>query len=125
MTSTRIIIEAVPPDKMRLEAYHEAGCGDWFWDRTSGDLHIRVAATDVWDEPEAWLVAIHELIEARLCFNDGVTEGAVDAFDAAFKGDGEPGDDAAAPYRRQHRFACLIEHLIARELGIENYGTVT
>jgi hypothetical protein len=86
---TKIIIEAVKPAQMRLEAYREEGCGDWAWD-AEGNLHIQIASvTDVWDDEAVFLVALHELIEARLCFKSGITQGEVDAFDATFKGDGE------------------------------------
>lgn len=123
---TKIIIEGVVPDKMRLEAYHEEGCGDWFFDG-NGDVHVQVACIgdkNPWDDEVSFLIALHELIEARLCFKAGVTQGAVDAFDAAYTGDEEPGDDPAAPYRRQHRFAALIDHLIAHEMGLIAYGRV-
>ena len=124
MASTRIIIEAVPADKMRLEAYREDGFGDWFVDPGNGDIHIRVAGADVWDQEGAFLVALHELCEARLCFKAGVTQGAVDVFDSAFTGEGEPGDDPAAPYQRQHRAACMIEHMMALFLGRWDYGRI-
>jgi hypothetical protein len=121
---TRIIIEAVPPEQMRLEAYRQDGYGDWYFDPSNGDLHIKVAGTDVWDQEDMFLLALHEMIEARLCFKAGITQGAVDCFDAAFKGDGEPGDDPAAPYRNQHRQACMIEHLTALFLGKFDHGSV-
>lgn len=124
MTSTRIIIECVAPEEMRLPAYREDGYGDWYFDAKTGDLHIKVAGADVWDQEQAFLVALHELIEARLCFQSGVTQGSVDAFDGTFQGDGEPGDDPDAPYKNEHRKAILIEHLMAVFLGVEGYGRV-
>lgn len=119
---TRIIIEAVPPDKMRLNAYKEDGCGDWFTDPATGDVHIVVAGADVWTNDASFLLALHELFEARLCSRDGVTQESVDMFDAAFTGDGEPGDDPGAPYRTQHRAAMLIEHAAALLMGKYNHG---
>ena len=118
---------------MRLEAYREEDCGDWYFCPATGDLHIKVAGADVWDQEEKILIALHELIEARLCFRDGVSQGAVDAFDAQYETDrrdgllheeGEPGDDRLAPYRVQHRKAMLIEHMMALFLGKTDYGTV-
>ena len=103
VTSTRIIIEAVPPEEMRLEAYQEAGFGDWYFCPATGDVHINVAGADAWDDEELFLIALHEPIEARLCFKSGVTQGSVDSFDSRFDGHGEPGDDPAAPYRVRHR----------------------
>lgn len=121
---TRIIIEAVPADQMRLDAYKAEDCGDWFVDRGNGDIHIRVVGTDVWDEEEKFLIALHELVEARLCHKAGVTEGEVDQFDRAFTGDGEPGDHPDSPYRKQHRGAMMVEHLTAILLGRFDHGEV-
>lgn len=124
---TRIIIEAVAPDKMRLAEYRDAGCGDWFVSRENGDVHIQVASTtDVWDDTGAFAIAIHELTEARLAFAHGVTEGAVDQFDQMFERerteglhgpDAEPGDDPRAPYRREHAAATIVEGMMRLLLG--------
>lgn len=120
----KIILECVQPEDMRLEPYRQPGCGDWFFSTANGDLHIKVVGPDIFDHDEAFLCALHELIEAKLCFRAGVTQGAVDAFDKAFVGDGEPGDDPRAPYRRQHRAAMMIEHQTALFLGLWDYGEV-
>lgn len=56
-------------------------------------------------------VGLHEMVEALLCKNDGITEAEVDGFDFAYAGDGEPGGDPLAPYNRQHQFATCIEAL--------------
>ena len=121
---TKIIIEALPPEKMRLEAYREAGCGDWFVDPANGDIRIQVAAAseDVWDDQDAFLIAFHELCEAFLCARDGVTQGAVDSFDQQFTGENQPGDHPDAPYRKQHRAAMLLEHTLAILMGKYDYG---
>ncbi|HXJ61903.1 MAG TPA: hypothetical protein VNU68_35135 [Verrucomicrobiae bacterium] len=121
---SRIIIEAVPADKMRLDAYKFPECGDWYFDPSNGDLHIKVVGADVMDQDEVFLVAFHELAEAKLCLKAGITQGAVDTFDAAFTGDGEPGDSPSAPYQRQHRGAMLLEHMFAILLGRFDYGEV-
>ncbi len=120
----KIIIETTPPEQMRLEAYREPGCGDWYWD-VDGNLHVQIACSgdlNVWDDETSFLVALHELCESRLCFKAGVTQGSVDSFDAAFTGEGEPGDDPAAPYQKQHRAAMLVEHLMAILLGKWDHG---
>lgn len=109
---------------MRLAAYRQPGCGDWYFDTSNGDLHVKVCGPDVFDHDETFLLALHELIEAKLCFNAGVTQGAVDHFDSKFEGDGEPGDDPKAPYQRQHRAAMLIEHQMAIFLGKWDHGSV-
>lgn len=119
---TRIIIEAIPPDKMRLEAYRSEGCGDWYWDQ-EGNLQIRVASTtDAVDDDEVFLIALHELVEAKLCLKHGITEGAVDAFDKAFEGDGEPGSAEGCPYSMEHRASSIVEYTVAMMLGLWDYG---
>ena len=121
----RIDIRAVPQEWQRYDT-----AGDWYVD---GDtLDIAVTGTDLSDD-QTFLIALHELVEAHLCRKRGITAEAVDAFDkawiAAHPGyldgtEGEPGDDPAAPYRREHRQAMLVEHLVADMLGIAGYGRV-
>ncbi len=121
--SRRIIIEAVAQSDMR-EQYQEPGnLGDWFVDDV-GDIVIRVVGADPLGHDEAFLVALHELVEMKLCQRAGISQEEVDAFDATYEGGGEPGDDPASPYRKQHRKACLIEFLVADMLGMVGYGKV-
>lgn len=115
----RIIIEAVSASEQRYDTL-----GDWFLNE-DGDLVIRSTGVDPVTHAACFLVALHELVEAALCLNQGVTQEAVDRFDLAFEGEGEPGDDWRAPYRQQHRRAMLIEHTVADWLGISGYGTVS
>lgn len=114
----RIIIEAKPEGEMRYST-----SGDWFVDQV-GDLRIQSIGIDPLAQDEAFLVALHELVEAKLCRHAGITEAEVDAFDLAFAGIGEPGDACNCPYRRQHRQAMLIEHLMANFLGRDMYGRI-
>lgn len=70
-------------------------------------------------------VAVHELIEVILCSRRGITQEEVDKFDKEFEENrkenntDEPGDDPAAPYRKEHFFATSIERLLAAELGLD------
>jgi hypothetical protein len=72
-----------------------------------------------------WLIAVHELVEALLCEKAGITPADVDEFDFAWQriqapGEvTEPGNDPIAPYHRQHRFASIVEELMAMELGVD------
>lgn len=117
--TTRIIIEAVPQEQQRYDTL-----GDWFWD-DAGNLVIRVTGADPFDQDEAFLIALHELIEVKLCAKHGITQGEVDAFDLEYDGErDEPGDDPAAPYQREHRCAMMIEHTMAMMLGLWSYGKV-
>jgi len=123
----RILINYIPHDQQRYETV-----GDWYYD-PDGNLIINVS-NDHPDYPtkdEQFLVALHELIEVTLCRKRGITQEQVDDFDMMQLGsmhakyiDDEPGDHYDAPYRNEHRFACLIEHLMAHEMGIVGYGVV-
>lgn len=105
--------------------------GDWYYDE-AGDLVIKVA-TDFLEFPtddHHNLVGLHELVEVLLCRKRGITQEMVDAFDMGpgsydvIPEDEESGDQEGAPYRREHRFAMLVEHMMAHELGLVGYGTV-
>lgn len=124
--TARIIIEAIASDQHRYPTD-----GDWYFDRSNGDLHIKVTGVDLMSQNTPWLFALHELFEAKKCFLDGVTEGAVDRFDMQYEKDRaegkhpedtEPGDDPNAPYRLQHRAAMVLEHTAALLLGIYDHG---
>lgn len=91
-------------------------CGNWFLD-AYGCHHFEVAQSG--KHSYHVLVLVHELIEEALCRERGIRESAVNRFDDHYRGDGEPGDDPKAPYRREHKFATRIEKLICKELGID------
>ena len=89
--------------------------GDWvFGDR--GELLIQVADTTDWKSN--FCVAIHELVEAMLCRRAGIAQLAVDMFDKAYTGTGEPGDEPDAPYHTQHQWATAIEQVVALSLNL-------
>ena len=116
-----IEVRIIPQSAQRYQT-----TGDWFLDLI-GNLHIRV--TESADPHETFLTTLHEIVEAYLCFSRGISDRDVDDFDfhhadQAFRDGREPGDMEGAPYRREHRFACLIEHLVAHELGLLGYGRV-
>lgn len=113
----KIIIEALPKGQLRYDTL-----GDWLTDQ-EGNLLIQVQGQDPLDD-EAFLLALHELVEAKLCHKRGISQDEVDEFDLNYKGVIEPGDDPKSPYRAEHRQAMLIEHLMANFLGIGDYGVV-
>lgn len=90
--------------------------GDWFYDK-NGNLQIRVSRLS--DPRYEQLIAVHEIVEACLCDQAGVDEQAVDAFDMKWTGEGEPGDDPAAPYHQQHLNATEVEKIMAKALGVD------
>jgi len=118
-----ITIETAPPAaKMRYPTV-----GDWQF-KPDGSLHITVARMS--DRRYEFLVGLHELVEALLCKQAGVSQAAVDAFDVEYEkrrkqgDDSEPGDAAGAPYRREHVIASVTERLAADLLGVnwDRYG---
>lgn len=84
---------------------------------------LRICVSQMSELRYEWLVAIHELVEAILCEKAGITPAQVDEFDMNYSpqvGDPvEPGDSSFAPYHRQHRFASIVEELVAMELGVD------
>jgi hypothetical protein len=111
----KIEINFVPSEEMRYDTL-----GDY---RVTDD-EIEIDVVNDTEFRHQALIAIHELVEVVLCIDRGISMQDIDAHDLGFVGDGEPGDQPDSPYRREHRFAMMIEHLIAHELGIDNYGVV-
>ena len=113
----RIVIEFIPHSEQRYDTL-----GDWIVD-ADGNLTIR--ASEDAGEDQAFLVALHELVEFWLCRKEGVSQEAVDDWDRSFIA---PADDPGAepgdwgPYQVQHRRACLVEFLVASFLGNHAYG---
>ena len=66
-------------------------------------------------------IAVHELVEFMLCQRDGVREKSITDFDISFETGrchGEPGDDPAAPYRKQHQAATSVERAVIAAFGL-------
>ena len=111
-----IRVEVVDHADQRYET-----AGDWQWDRDTGELVVRVSKTA--DDRDAFLLAVHEIVEAFLCKIHGVPETAVDRFDEEFNKShnlllDEPGEDPSAPYYSEHGAAEIVERLVAREAGV-------
>lgn len=89
--------------------------GDWFFDGTV--LVVRVSKMS--DIRYTIAVAVHELVEAVLCTQNGVTPEAVDAFDMGPGADyDEPGKHPSAPYHKEHIEATSIERKLITRLGV-------
>lgn len=114
-----IIIKTVDESEQRYDT-----AGDW--QVQGNDLYITVSKQESWKEEV--LIGVHELIEAILCKNRGITDEEVTEFDKHFKKEGEPGDAPDAPYRKEHHFATIVEMLLCKELemdwGIYNNGLI-
>ena len=113
----KIIIETISHKDQRYDT-----CGDWQFD-TEGNLKISIS--DVGNWKHEFLVAFHELAEVMLCKDRGISQESVDAFDTEFEKNrkegntDEPGNDSAAPYRKEHFFATNVERLMAEQLGVD------
>lgn len=113
----KINIETIDHEAQRYET-----CGD-YWIDENGTRQIRVSKLG--DTDYEFLIAIHEIIEQRLCEKRGVSEEYITKFDEAYEAnrqlgdDSEPGDDPKAPYQREHQIATSIERLLAEIMGIK------
>lgn len=104
-------------DKMRY-----ATAGDYY--EENGKLVIEVFNQG--DDRKSMLIAIHELVEHLLCKQRGVTNEQIDTFDFEYEKNreedddtSEPGDDPDCPYRDEHRFAMIMEQMMAHEMGVD------
>lgn len=89
--------------------------GDWIW--VGGDC-LNIHVSDMGDWRYEALIAVHELIEAILCRQAGVSTEMVDQFDLNFPGQ-DPGASLAAPYHDQHLIATAVEMMLAGELRVD------
>jgi hypothetical protein len=103
-------IEIVPHSTQRYDTV-----GDWFF---RGDqLVIKVSRFE--DARATLAIAVHELVEALLCTQVGVTPESVDAFDMGMGADCEdPGMHPSAPYHMQHIYAISVERRLVQTLGL-------
>jgi hypothetical protein len=113
-----IDVKVIPHNQQRYETV-----GDWYFNQDNNRLTIRVSSMR--NRKYEFLVAMHEQIEAMLCLERGICEKEITLFDQKFEADredgntDEPGDDPAAPYRKEHFFATSLERLMAAELGVD------
>jgi len=105
----KVTLKTLPPEMMRYPT-----TGDWQWFE-NGDLLITVTEHKKHDR-SAFLVMLHELVEAFLCKDAGIAEEDVSAFDIAHPDAPEPGDHPDAPYKRQHEIATEVEKIVASAL---------
>jgi hypothetical protein len=93
--------------------------GDWTYS-TNGTLCIYASETNV--AAYNWALLLHELVEAWLCRQNGITVEEVDAWDLNWSSDGEPGDHPQCPYHRPHQAATVIERLFLWMTGYDWEG---
>lgn len=121
-----IDIKSIPHREQRYDTL-----GDWYDSlrmTEGGRRCLNIRLSDSLPDDDAFLVALHELIEVWICRKRGITQDQVDAWDMQFEKDraegkhgpeDEPGEHPGAPYRMEHKFAMVIEELLCAELGIK------
>lgn len=108
--------------KVIPEHEHRSGISgaDWFFDQ-NGDLQVRVSKLSDWRREI--ILGFHEAVEAVLCAHNGVSQSAVDDFDARYdaehSSDLNAGDDPLAPYQHEHTLATAVERILAAELRVQ------
>jgi len=112
-----IVIKTIPHSEQRYPT-----CGDWFYGE---DKSLQTRVSQMHDSRYEFLVALHELVEVKLCEWCGITQAAVDAFDMEYEqnrkeyDESEPGDSPRAPYRFQHCLATGVERTVAAVMGVD------
>lgn len=115
----KVIGQTINHSQQRYET-----CGDWKVIKSKEDI-FDIRVSDMQNDDYAFLIMVHELVEAYLCTKRGIKEEDVSAFDVEFEKNrkeddvSEPGDADNAPYRKEHQFATSVEKLIAQELDVD------
>lgn len=122
------MVEIKEPMKITIEVidHHEQRyptVGDWVLNTDKQEFLIYVSNLGNWRMN--FLIAFHEMVEAALCMDRGITVEDVDKFDQEFERNrdvdnlSEPGDAPDAPYYKEHFFATSLERLLAAELDVD------
>jgi hypothetical protein len=107
----RVELKSIDPNAIRYST-----CGDWEW--LPGD-YLKVSVPDYGNrENSAFLVALHEAVEAWLCKKAGIPENEVSKWDIDHPELEEPGDHPSAPYHDQHKTALEVEKIVAKALKL-------
>lgn len=105
-----IEIKTIPHKEQRYDTV-----GDYY--ETPEGLKLRVSEQD--NPFYEMLITIHELVEYALIKAKGISIEAIDDFDMAFKGEGEPGDDPESPYYHEHQMASIVERQVCEAMGVK------
>lgn len=101
--------------------------GDWHFTGEGEKMPLWVNVDNRLPYKSQILVAIHEMVEAILCNEAGITDQQVVAFDLQFEKeraaglhavDAEDGNDPRAPYHDQHIEATAVEMMMCSLLGM-------
>jgi len=91
------------------------------WQVMPDGRKLRIAVSRMQDRRSEIAVILHEVAEALLCEDAGISTQAVDDFDLGPVGSDldEPGDDPRAPYHAQHQVATAIERLACEAMKLD------
>jgi hypothetical protein len=118
----RIILQSLNQKEIRNDQ-----AGDWMFPEDGTSLPLICSSAWMTDWRSELAVAVHEMIEALLCEQHGVTDLQVTQHDAMFEEErtkglhglyAEAGDDPRAPYRDEHAEATFAERAICAALGL-------
>jgi hypothetical protein len=119
----RVEVKVIPHKEQRYDTV-----GDWWFEPDTKGPALQIRVSNMGDWRYEYLVAQHEQNEAMLCFARCISGAEVTVFDIMYEdrrrsGDsefqGECGDHALAPYRKEHFFATTQERAMAAELGVD------
>jgi hypothetical protein len=105
------LLETIVADRMRYPTL-----GDWI--PVSGEAEWIIQVAEMPRE-YAFLLALHELVEAYYCYRQGIPEEIVTHWDVHHPHTDDPGSLPGCPYGEAHLAASLVERLAAQVLGID------
>jgi len=118
-----ILIQTIAHDTQRYPTV-----GDWQFTVDPSHRSLEVRVSELGNPNYEFLVAAHEMVEAWLCRQAGISQNDIDRFDMAWEETkaglttmayDEPGDDPLAPYHKQHVQAGIIERQLALALNVD------
>src|ERR1035437_7802636 len=110
-----LAIVSTPVKVMRYKT-----AGDWHAPViNTGRVYIAIDVVETRNQDYDFLVGIHELVEAYLCYRRGITDKVVTGFDIEHLDSDDPGSLIDAPYASEHEFATNIEAQMSVELGVD------
>lgn len=105
----KVEIKIIPRSEMPYDTFD-----NYFW---RGDVLVfEIAETGNWLTERMML--LHAMVEQLLTEIKGISPAEITAFDMAYKGDGEPGEEINCPYRNEHLIAKAVEMLLCSHMDI-------
>jgi hypothetical protein len=96
--------------------------GDWRFHEIPGLKILEVTVSDMGDWKCNFLLAFHELVEAIMCKDAGITTEMVDTDELKAQPTDDPDSFSGYPgscYQQQHNDALALEWMLSRLLGVK------